>query len=109
MQHIYEAELLECLAAQVLRDVQVSLRIGRDVVRRNKLSGVASQPSDGAEFGKRLAIQDQNLILSLIGHIEVLLAGDRGERQGRHLPGSLFTRTHDESFFEQLAVDPKNL
>jgi hypothetical protein len=54
-------------------------------------SGIASQPSNSPKFSKRLAIQDQNLIFSLIGNIEVLLSGIRRESKGGHRAPSLFT------------------
>ena len=86
----FKDELLDSLSSEILRDVQVPLRVRCDVVRRNKLSGIASQSSNGSEFCKRLAIQDQNLIFGLISHIKVLLPGIRRESEGGYCSSGLF-------------------
>ena len=48
----FEDELLNSLSSEILSDVQVHGRIRSDIVRRNKLSDIASEPSNGAEFSK---------------------------------------------------------
>src|SRR5438046_7430649 len=71
--HAFEDELLHPAAGIDLSRVQISLGIGRHVVRVAEVAGLGPLLAEMPEDAKRLAIQDPDVPVAEIRDVEVLL------------------------------------
>ena len=101
-------EALQPAALIGLHGVQVALRVGGDVVQRVPLAGIVAALAEVGELLHRLAIEDAQLLVAAVGHVEVLLLRVARERGVPHRAVAARVARHVDLPHER-AVDLEDL